>query len=383
VVLLNNSFGIDNQGTTGKITGKVIDSKDKFPLVGATIKIDKVNQGAITDDNGEYTILNVDVGTYSVTASYIGFEPQTISEVRVSADLTTQVDFSMKLTGSAITTDEIQIVGKRNAIQPDASGNIIGQEFIENSGLRGIENIAATTTGVVLDERGISINIRGGRINETAVYIDGVLSTNPLDGTSTAFIGNSSLQELAVLTGGFSAEYGNVQSGIINVITKGGTEVFSGSAEVISDQPLSDQVSQGYNVYDFSLGGPLIPTKKLSRFINFFGGIERDYSLVNNPSWVADQLQLSNNVLPNYDLGRWSGNAKINFNFNDLDSKLPFQLKLGTSIANTDRRLWLQSYMMFNSGRNPDVNEKSNNYYAKFNHQVSSKLFYEIQFNYF
>jgi len=383
VIMLNNSFGIDKQGTTGKITGKVVDAKDKFPLVGATIKIDKENQGAITDDNGEYTILNVDVGTYSVTASYIGFEPQTVSEVRVSADLTTQVDFSMKLTGSAITTDEIQIVGKRNAIQPDASGNIIGQEFIENSGLRGIENIAATTAGVVQDERGNSINIRGGRKNETAVYIDGVLSTNPLDGTSTAFIGNSSLQELAVLTGGFSAEYGNVQSGIINVITKGGTEVFSGSAEVISDQPLSDQVSQGYNVYDFSLGGPLIPTKKLSRFINFFGGIERDYSLVNNPSWVADQLQLSNNVLPNYDLGRWSGNAKINFNFNDLDSKLPFQLKLGTSIANTDRRLWLQSYMMFNSGRNPDVNEKSNNYYAKFNHQVSSKLFYEIQFNYF
>ena len=204
--IAGSSFAIDKQGTTGKITGKVIDAKDKSPLVGATIKVEGSNLGAITDDIGEYTILNVDVGTYSVTASYIGYDPQTISDVRISADLTTKLDFSLRLKGTEITTDEIEIVGKRSAISPDQSGAIINKEFIDNSGIRGIQNLASTTSGVVQDEKGNSINVRGGRVNETAVIVDGVLTTNPLNGTSSAVVSTSTLEELAVLTGGFSAE---------------------------------------------------------------------------------------------------------------------------------------------------------------------------------
>lgn len=380
---VGTGYSLDINGTTGKITGKVIDSKDKAPLIGATIKVDGTNLGAISDDNGDYTILNVDVGVYKVTASYIGYDPQSISDVKVSADLTTQVNFSLKVTGSGIVTDEIEIVGKRNAISPDQSGKIIGQEFIDNSGLRGIENIASTTAGVVQDERGNDINVRGGRTNETAVIIDGVLTTNPLDGTSTSFVSNSVLEELSVLTGGFSAEYGNVLSGVINVTTKGGTDKYSGSFEVITDEFLSNNVSQGYNVYNMSLGGPLIPSKKLSRFINFYAGFERDWSLVNNPSWISDQLELSNNVLPNYRLGRWSGNAKLNFDLQEVNKDLPVQLKFGTSHAYTDRLGWIQSYMLFNSSRNPLIEEDSYQYYGKINHQVNSKMFYEVQFNYF
>lgn len=381
-IVLTNAYSLDKQGTTGKITGRVIDMKEKVQLIGAVVKIEGTNLGAITDDNGEYTILNVDVGTYKVSASYIGYDDQLVSDVKVSADLTTQVNFALKITGSEITTDEIEIVGKRNAISPDQSGKIIGQEFIDNSGIRGIENIASTTAGVVQDERGQNINVRGGRDNETAIIIDGVLTTNPLDGSSTSFVSNSVLEELSVLTGGFSAEYGNVLSGVINVTTKGGTDRYSGTIEGITDEILSNSVSQGYNVYNLAFGGPLIPTKKLSRFINFYGGIERDFSLVNNPSWIADQLGLSNNVIPNYTLKRWSGNGKLNFDLQEI-SKLPVQLKFGTSIANTDRLGFLQSYLLFNSARNPLIQEDANQYYGKINHQVSSKLFYELQFNYF
>jgi len=378
----SNAIAFDKQGTTGKITGKITDLKEKVPLIGAVIKIDGTNLGAISDDNGDYTILNVDVGNYKVSASYIGYDLQVITDVKVSADLTTQVNFALKITGSEITTDEIEIVGKRNAISPDQSGKIIGQEFIENTGIRGIENIASTTAGVVQDERGANINIRGGRNNETAIIIDGVLTTNPLDGTSSSFVSNSVLEELSVLTGGFSAEYGNVLSGVINVTTKGGTDKYSGSIEGITDEIMSNSVSQGYNVYNLSFGGPLIPTKKLSRFINFYGGVERDFSLVNNPSWISDQLGIPNNVIPNYTLKRWSGNGKLNFDLQEI-SKLPIQLKFGTSISNTDRLGFLQSYILFNSARNPLIQEQANQYYGKINHQVSSKLFYELQFNYF
>ncbi|MDQ3193481.1 MAG: TonB-dependent receptor, partial [Bacteroidota bacterium] len=320
---------------------------------------------------------------YTVSASYIGYDPLTVSDVKVSADLTTRVDFTLKLSGSEITTDEIEIVGKRNAISPDQSGQIIDKEFIDNSGLRGIQNIASSTAGVVQDEKGTNINIRGGRTNETHVIIDGVLTTNPLNGNSSAYVGNSTLEELAVLTGGFSAEYGNVLSGVINVTTKGGTDIYSGSIECITYALQSKSSSQGYNVYNFSFGGPLIPSKKFSRFINFYGGVERNFFLVENPSWISDQLNTGNNVLPGFSLSRWSGNGKINFDFQSLNQKIPVQLKLGTNIADTKSRRYIGSYLRNNSQNNPEILEDNKQYYAKINHQLSSKTFYELQFNYF
>ncbi len=170
-------------------------------------------------------------------------------------------------------------------------------------------------------------------------------------------------------------------SGVINVTTKSGTDKFSGTLEGVTDEIMANGVSQGYNVYNAALGGPLIPTKKLSRFANFFAGYESDFSRVANPSWISDQLELPDNILPNFTLNRWSFNAKLNFDLQALNQKLPIQLKFGTGLANTDRRIFGQSFMMFNSQRNALVEESSNQYYGKINHQINSKFFYELQFN--
>ncbi|MBC8484909.1 MAG: carboxypeptidase-like regulatory domain-containing protein, partial [Bacteroidetes bacterium] len=72
--------------TTGSIGGTVVDALDKSPLPGATIKIEGSNQGAVTNDNGEFVILNIDVGTYTLEASYIGYNTNRITGVKVSVD---------------------------------------------------------------------------------------------------------------------------------------------------------------------------------------------------------------------------------------------------------------------------------------------------------
>ncbi len=370
-------------GTTGKISGKVTDDKG-VPLSGATVKIEGTNMGATTDDVGDYVIINVPVGTYSVKTSYVGFKSELQTEVRVSADITTTLDF--KLTEAGVKTEDIDVIAKRNTVGTDQSGKIITEEFIQNTGIRGIENIAAKTAGVVQDERGGQINVRGGRTNETAVIIDGVLTTNPLDGNSTAYVSNNLLQELAVLTGGFSAEYGNVLSGIINVTTKSGSSKFSGSAEVVSDnfyKRLLDANSQGYNLYSISVGGPLVPTKKLKSFVNFYGGVERNYNQVTGPSWITPELDLPDNRLPGLQLKRWSGNGKLNFDFSQLNKKLNLRLVAGANISRTIDRTFVQSYMTENWQRNPEVRTDNDQFYGKVTHQVSGKLFYEVQFNYF
>jgi hypothetical protein len=207
ILMFNSSFLFAGPlGTTGKIQGTVRDDKG-LPLANATIKIEGTQMGAVADASGDYVILNIPVGIYSVKCTYLGYEPVLQTEVKVSADVTTNLNFSLKESGG-IETTEIEVISKRNTLSPDQSGKIIDKEYIENTGIRGIENIAAKTAGVVQDERGTAINIRGGRTNETAVIIDGILTTNPLDGNSTAYVSNNLLQELSVLTGGFSAEYG-------------------------------------------------------------------------------------------------------------------------------------------------------------------------------
>src|ERR1700674_3108838 len=81
--------------TTGSIGGTVFDAKDNSPLAGATVKIEGTNIGAQTDANGEFTILNLDVKTYNVIASYVGYKPEKKSDVKVSVDQKVKLVFEL------------------------------------------------------------------------------------------------------------------------------------------------------------------------------------------------------------------------------------------------------------------------------------------------
>ena len=101
-------------GTTGKIKGKITDLESGEPLVGANILVVGTSFGAATDVNGEYTILNLDAGTYDVKASYIGYQAVTTSNVRVNADLTTELNFQLPVEG--INVGEVVVVSQKPLI---------------------------------------------------------------------------------------------------------------------------------------------------------------------------------------------------------------------------------------------------------------------------
>lgn len=371
--------------TTGSIGGTVIDATDRSPLPGATIQIEGTSLGAVTDENGAYIILNVEVGTYNVVASYIGYTDVRTSGVGVSVDQRTNVDFEMR-SDVEVTTDVIEITAERKGIDVEQSGRLITQDQIENTGIRGIENIVSKTAGVVQDERGNNINIRGGRTDETVIIVDGVVTTNPIDGTSSAFVSNGLLQEIAVYTGGFGAEYGNVLSGVINVTTKGGTDRYTGSLEAITDEFAGDWInttSQGYNLYSLTFGGPLIPTKSLAKVINFYGGVEKQFQLVRNPSWIADELFIDG-IIPNFTQKLMAYNARLNINLSEIEgSKVPINLRGGFSYTDDHSRSFVQSYYKANSSRNPLEIITDQQIYGRLIHNVSSKFFYELQFSNF
>ena len=105
-------------GTTGKLTGVVIDSETKSPLPGANVIVEGTSIGAATDMEGNYIIINVPPGVYTLKAMMMGYTTTNITNVRVNVNLTSTVNFELKPTVLEM-GEEVTIVADREMIQKD------------------------------------------------------------------------------------------------------------------------------------------------------------------------------------------------------------------------------------------------------------------------
>ena len=200
---------------TGKIAGQVMDASSGEPLPGVNVAIMGTTQGAITDVDGYYFIVNVRPGSYDLRASFIGFTPELREGIRVNIDLTTEIDFVLQ--EEAVGLDEVVVTSVRPVVQRDVSASVanITAEEIENLPITDIENVIGLQAGF---ERGLTIRGFGG--DQVQFMVDGQSMASGRDNTPFTGVSYTSVQEVQVQTGGFNAEYGNVRSGLINVITK-------------------------------------------------------------------------------------------------------------------------------------------------------------------
>ncbi|MGH7491886.1 MAG: TonB-dependent receptor [bacterium] len=220
VLLLGSALELYS-GTTGKIAGRVVDKQNGSPLIGANVTIVGTNLGAAVDVNGRYFILNIPPGVYAVRASVVGYSPVLQTDVRVNIDLTTTVDFAgnFALQEQAIQAGEVTIVAERPIVQPDISANVASVTALQ------IESLPRTDVREVIDlQAGVEpgLVIRGGNLNQLNFQVDGVSMRDGRDNQPYTAVPLTSIDEFQVQTGGFNAEYGNVRSGVVNVITKEG-----------------------------------------------------------------------------------------------------------------------------------------------------------------
>ena len=198
--------GVALAQSTGTLTGTVVDDQGET-LIGASVRVEGTTLGAATNVDGQYRIIGIPVGEYSITASYIGFQSETQASVAITNAVTRVVDFQL---GSDATLDEVIVEYERPIIERSASAprNISGQD-IENLPVRNVAEVAALQSGVVGQGNG-DLNIRGGRAGEVAYYVDGVRVT----GQNPA-INQAAIAEQEMLIGTIPARYGDVQSGVI------------------------------------------------------------------------------------------------------------------------------------------------------------------------
>jgi outer membrane receptor protein involved in Fe transport len=229
--LISNVFA----GVTGKIAGTILDAETRQPLPGVNVFIEGTTMGAATDINGYYVILNVPVGTYRLKASMMGYTALVVENVRVSIDLTTKVDFNLS-TEVLKMGEGVTIVAERPMIQKDeiSTRHFVSAEEFDMKPIDNFEGMAKIQAGVVNN------HFRGGRSGEVLVLIDGIPMKDPAGeysgnlGGFTSDIPEYGIQEMEVSLGGFSAEYGNVQSGILNLAMKEGTSKYSGKIRATS-----------------------------------------------------------------------------------------------------------------------------------------------------
>ncbi|HSQ76383.1 MAG TPA: carboxypeptidase-like regulatory domain-containing protein, partial [Bacteroidota bacterium] len=134
----------------GKLRGRITDRDSGEPLVGANVFVEGTNLGAACDINGDYVILSVRPGVYTLRVSYVGYNQLTVSNVRVNANITTTQDF--KLSSSAIQVQAVEIIAERPLIQRNTTNTvrITTQEEINQLPVRGVANILSLQAGVVL-----------------------------------------------------------------------------------------------------------------------------------------------------------------------------------------------------------------------------------------
>jgi outer membrane receptor protein involved in Fe transport len=221
-------------GTTGKISGKVTDSKTREGIPSAVVSVVGTTLGAATDFEGNYVIVNVPPGTYSIAVSYVGYQPTRINNIGVNVDYTTTLNIQLK--ESAVELTEFVVEGERNPlIRQDQTNPVVAvtAENIQALPVTSISQIVGLQAGVVTADDG-SLHVRGGRSNEIAYTLNGMSVNDPYNNLSSIGVATNAVQEVTVSTGTFSAEYGNALSGVVNFVTKEGGDRNTGSLRLLT-----------------------------------------------------------------------------------------------------------------------------------------------------
>ncbi len=251
VILITLAIHLLFAGTTGKIRGVVYDRDTGDPLPGANVVLVGTHFGASTNEQGEFIILNLPPGYYDVEVSMLGYQTVVQKQVQVRVDLTTTLQF--RLQQSAIQGEEVVVTAERPMVQKDITSRqaYVDAKMITEMPVKDFKDVLALQAGVVKDASG-RIHIRGGRSGDIAYLIDGVYMDDPLRGgfgsevlessQSRQQIGASlglaideeAIDEMVVISGTFNAEYGNVMSGIVNIVTKEPSRHYTGKLEFTS-----------------------------------------------------------------------------------------------------------------------------------------------------
>ena len=333
VLLLGTAAGASAQETTGTLTGVAKDSSGAV-LPGVTVTIKNVQTGGtqefVTNENGLYNAPLLQPGEYEVTFTLSGFQSRTVKGIQLHVNDRLEVNAQMGVSG---VSETVEVSAASQFVQPSpAVQNLMGPTQIQELPLnnRNFVQLATLVPGVssdLADEVGIgltstvSISVAGGRRNAVNWLVDGVSNVDV--GSNITLLSTptlESIQEFKIITSSYAAEFPRSGGGVVNIVTKGGSQRFNGTAyDFIRNDKLNansffrnrstdpnlraNPPRLRYNNPGYTVGGPLLPSRQKAFFFwsQEWRRITRapasSTATVVNPAWLNDPTN-ANYVAP-------------------------------------------------------------------------------------
>ena len=307
------------------VTGIVTDAATSKPVpdvvITATSSALQGEAVVVTDSSGLYRLGQLPAGVYSLKLEKESFKPYSRTDINVRTDRTVRVN--IQLQPESVQGDTVVVVGKAPTVDVGSTttGINVGKDFINNiafiqpngSGVRSFESLASVAPQVIADEYGYGFS--GAQSPENLYLVDGVSTSDPAFGTNGAQFPVEFVEEANVITGGYMAEYGRATGGVLNVVTKSGSNEFhgmvwgnwspgalTGTPKVI-DSAASSILSSTklLNTVDFGaeVGGPIIKDR-LWFFVGFSPSFNWTKTTRSLRAFVTDPVtgEATNPVVP-------------------------------------------------------------------------------------
>ena len=271
-----------SQATSGNIEGRVLDPQGAAvpnANVTATNQETGLEKSATSDDEGNYRLILLPPGNYTVRATGQGFAQTELRDVAVTVGGKTPLEVKLTVSGAS---ESVTVTGEAPVVETTRTSvsSTINTRAIENLPVNGRNylDFATLTPGVVRDptrEGDLSVGGQKGTLN--SIQVDGADNNNTFFGQAFGRTGvrppyqfsEESVQEFQVNQNGFSAEFGRAGGAVINVVTKSGTNEFHGGAfEYFRDESLNAN-TPNLKATQFQRG---LPNKRPPSQINQFGG---------------------------------------------------------------------------------------------------------------
>ena len=383
---------------SGKISGKVTDKTTGEGIPFVNIVIEGTTQGAASDLDGFYNILNVSPGVYNVKASAIGYSSVSVQGIRVSIDLTSKIDIQLAEVTLELGQDVI-VTATKPLVTKDltSSTSIVSADDISALPVTEFQQVLQLKAGIV------GGTVRGGRRGEVVYAIDGVPMTDVYDGGTVVDVNANSIQELQFVSGAFNAEYGRALSGYVNIATKDGDNNFNGTLTAyIGDHytTATEIFRDGNNInplavrnIEGSLSGPIIKNNLFfyanARYIYFDGWLKG--KRVFNPWDITTNLGSSEPIESRYQFQKTGDGAIVSMNFNEKvygQGKLTYRMfdNLKVTYNYIFDRVRFRDYN-HSFAYNPDGDLKRFRHgitnMLGFTHTLGASTFYQFNLSYF
>jgi hypothetical protein len=287
LLFLSSAFAQDV--STAQLHGIVRDPKG-LVVSGAKVTVRDEQRGiertATTDVGGEYQVLKLVPGPYTVTVEAPGFAKWTSKSVVLAIGQAAELPVALSV---ATTTEEVTVSAEAELIetQRSSSTTTIGEQRIDNLPINGRNyiNFAQTDSQVFRDTAPSigaaptsGLNFSGQRARANLVNVDGADTVDASVNGIRSTVSQEAVQEFQIITNGYNAEYGRASGGVVNIITKSGTNAFHGTAfgflrnrNIQAVNPFSNVPDPAYTRFQggIALGGPIVKDRTF-----YFAAIE-------------------------------------------------------------------------------------------------------------